>query len=163
MEINYSKMRLNIICLSLCTDWLNLRMRQCQISVVSLAGSGKSRNWMWNHIIFWLYTWGCHLTSQTLLWCRCEDSPPWASSEIPIPLLLLCVAEAPVILQSLCSHRESPGSLLFFRPAPKLTEILNFRGLRTALPDGHCHLCIMTKEPWFHQYDVIFEILLETT
>lgn len=77
MELNYTKMRLNIICSSLHTQLLNLRTSQ--IRVVSVARSGNTRNWMWNHVIFWLYNWGCHLTFQTLL--RCEGSPPWASSE----------------------------------------------------------------------------------
>lgn len=46
MEINYSEMRLNKICSSLHTDFLNVRTRQCQISVVSLARSSNGKKWM---------------------------------------------------------------------------------------------------------------------
>lgn len=70
-------------------------------------------------------------------------------------------------LQWSCRACVATGSLLVPSSSsvqlPSWLKSLNFRGLRTALPDGHCHLCIMTKEPWFHQYDVIFEISLETT
>lgn len=168
MELNYTKMRLNIICSSLHTDLLNLGTSQ--IRVVSVARSGNTRNWMWNHVIFWLYNWGCHLTFQTLLGCRCEGSPPWASSEYV--LRDFCTSPTSVHgsstsgLGELVWWKSTQGGLLVPSSAsvqlPRWLKSLNFRGLRTALPDGDCHLCITNKELWLHQYDIIFGISLKT-
>lgn len=136
----------SVLCL-----WQEAATGRSGCEIMSFSGCGG----------FW-HTWGCHLVPR-----HCFD----VGVKVPLHEHLQSISpEIPIIYfcawqQKLCGGRVATGVSLFpplLQPSCQDFNFLNFRGLRTALPDGDCHLCIMIKELWLHQHDVIFGISLKT-